>query len=195
MTLHLTGPALWFFETLRSLQPARQVNVFVRRRRVRSVEEPEPEFGLGQRVRVVVNDCNRTPHEGTIRAAVWHHKERRFHYYLQEAGRKVSKRYAAEDLQPVGMRMSPATIRQVWPYWSDLDRLLLRELMCWPWESQNSEVHAIWGRLTHPDNLAALEEWAQGVESFNEFAKGCTLRALTECRLRSAEQAEPGRCT
>src|SRR6476469_4135025 len=25
MTLHLTGPALWFFETSRSLQPARQV--------------------------------------------------------------------------------------------------------------------------------------------------------------------------
>src|SRR5438132_967065 len=30
MTLHLTGPALRFFETLRSLQPARQVNAVVR---------------------------------------------------------------------------------------------------------------------------------------------------------------------
>jgi hypothetical protein len=29
--LHLTGPALRFFETLRSLQPARQVNAIVGR--------------------------------------------------------------------------------------------------------------------------------------------------------------------
>lgn len=30
MTLHLTGPALRFFKTSRSLQPARQVNAVVR---------------------------------------------------------------------------------------------------------------------------------------------------------------------
>lgn len=66
------------------------------------MDGPEPEFAIGQRVRVVLNDRNRTPHEGTIRAAIWHHKQGRFHYYLLEAGRKVSKRYAAEDLQPVG---------------------------------------------------------------------------------------------
>ncbi len=62
----------------------------------------EPAFVIGQRVRVILNDRNRTPHEGTIRSAIWHHKERRFHYYLEEDGRKVSKRYAAEDLQPIG---------------------------------------------------------------------------------------------
>ncbi len=155
------------------------------------MDGPEPELALGQRVRVVLNDRNRTPHEGTIRAAIWHHTQGRFHYYLQEGGRKVSKRYAAEDLEEVGLRKSPATIRQLWPFWSDLDRLLLRELQCWPWESKNPEVHAVWERLTHPDNLAAMEEWAQGVESFNEFAKDSTLRALAECRLRSAKQAEP----
>src|ERR1700731_2146642 len=32
--LHLTGPALRFFETSRSLQPARQVNAVVRRQRL-----------------------------------------------------------------------------------------------------------------------------------------------------------------
>jgi hypothetical protein len=65
------------------------------------VESPEPVFAIGQRVRVILNERNRTPHQGTIRAAIWHHKERRFHYYLEEGGRKVSKRYAAEDLQPI----------------------------------------------------------------------------------------------
>src|SRR5262245_1915950 len=33
MTLHLTGPALQFFQTRRSLQPARQVNGVVSRQR------------------------------------------------------------------------------------------------------------------------------------------------------------------
>jgi hypothetical protein len=104
----------------------------------------------------------------------------------------VSKRYAAEDLQPIGTRKSPETVRRLWPLWCDLDRLLLREFMCQPWESQNPEVHAVWERLTQPGNLAVLEVWAEGVESFNEFAKSCTLRALAECRARAARQAEPG---
>jgi len=149
------------------------------------VGRPEPEFATGQRVRVVLNDRNRTPHEGTIRAAVWHQKQGRFHYYLQEGGRKVSKRYAAEDLQPVGRR-SLAAIRQLSPFWFELDRLLLREFMCQPWESANPEVHAVWERLTHPDNLAVLEDWSQDVESFNEYAKVSTLRALAECQARAA---------
>jgi hypothetical protein len=66
------------------------------------VDIPEPVFAIGQRVRVILSDRNRTPHEGTVRAAIWHYKERRFHYYLEEGGRKVSKRYTAEDLQPLG---------------------------------------------------------------------------------------------
>ncbi|AWM37582.1 hypothetical protein GobsT_44300 [Gemmata obscuriglobus] len=78
------------------------------------------------------------------------------------------------------------------PLWCDLDRLLLREFMCLPWESQNPAVHAVWERLTRPDNLVALENWGLGVESFNEFARESTLRALAECRARVAEQAEPG---
>jgi hypothetical protein len=65
------------------------------------MDKQEPRFAVGQRVRVVINQRNCTPHEGTIRAAIWHHKEQQFHYYLEEGGRKVSKRYTAEDLQPV----------------------------------------------------------------------------------------------
>ena len=63
------------------------------------MDSVEPAFAIGQRVRVVLNDRNHTLHDGTIRAAIWHHKEQRYHYYLDEQGRKVSKRYAAEDLQ------------------------------------------------------------------------------------------------
>jgi len=35
VALHLTGPALWWFETSRSLTPARQVNAVVSRKEVR----------------------------------------------------------------------------------------------------------------------------------------------------------------
>ena len=66
------------------------------------VDGPVPEYAIGQRVRVVLNDRNRTLREGTVHAAIWHHKEQRFHYYLQEDGCKVSKRYPAEDLLSVG---------------------------------------------------------------------------------------------
>jgi hypothetical protein len=150
------------------------------------MDRAEPDFSIGERVRVVLNDRNRTPHDGTILAAIWHHKQRRFHYYLQEGGRKVSKRYSAEDLQRVARKMNPATIHQLWPLWCDLDRLLLKEFQCWPWESRNPEVHAVWERLTDPDNLTLLEDWAQSVETFNEYAKACTLRALAECQARAA---------
>lgn len=68
--------------------------------------------------------------------------------------------------------------------WSDLDRLLLHEFMCFPWQSKNPEVSAIWDSLTHPNNLRALEESARDVALFNNFAKECILRALSDCRLR-----------
>ena len=71
------------------------------RQGVAVVTLPEPEFRVGQCVRVVLNDRNRTPHTGTVRQVVWHHRDRRYNYYLQEAGKKVSKRYLAEDLEAV----------------------------------------------------------------------------------------------
>jgi hypothetical protein len=62
---------------------------------------PPPVFVVGQRVRVVLNERNRTPHTGSIREAIWHHKEGRYHYFLEENGKKISKRYREEDLAPL----------------------------------------------------------------------------------------------
>ncbi|MCP5113016.1 MAG: hypothetical protein GY953_19485, partial [bacterium] len=44
---------------------------------------------FGDTVKVVLNERNRTPHTGTIRNAVWHYKNRCWHYYLEENGKKV----------------------------------------------------------------------------------------------------------
>ena len=54
---------------------------------------------MGQRVRVIVNERNKTAHRGTIREVIWHFKDRRYNYYLVENGKKVSKRYFDEDLE------------------------------------------------------------------------------------------------
>ncbi len=60
-----------------------------------------PRFAVGDRVRVVLNERNRTPHEGSIREAIWHGKHQCWNYYLVEDGKKISKRYIAEDLEGV----------------------------------------------------------------------------------------------
>jgi hypothetical protein len=62
---------------------------------------PTPEFAVGDRVAVRVNERNRTPHIGEVRQVIWHHKDSRYNYYLNENGKKVSKRYFAEDLERV----------------------------------------------------------------------------------------------
>lgn len=65
------------------------------------MNEPEPDFSIGQQVKVILNDRNRTPHEGSVREVIWHHKDQLFNFYLEECGRKISKRYFAEDLQAI----------------------------------------------------------------------------------------------
>lgn len=65
------------------------------------LKRPAPAFQQGQRVRVRLNERNRTSHEGSIREIVWHHKERRYNYYIEESLKKVSKRYFEEDLEAV----------------------------------------------------------------------------------------------
>jgi hypothetical protein len=62
---------------------------------------PEAKFVVGQRVRVILGERNRTPHEGTVREIIWHFKEQRHNYYIEEGGKKVSKRYYEQDLQPI----------------------------------------------------------------------------------------------
>jgi len=63
-------------------------------------QRPPPRFVVGQAVRVVLNARNTTAHCGTVRDVVWHFKQERYHYYLLENGKKVSKRYSDEDLEP-----------------------------------------------------------------------------------------------
>jgi len=62
-------------------------------------DQPLPVFAVGQRVRVVLNERNRTPHTGCVRKIIWHHKDERYNYYLEENGKTISKRYYEEDLQ------------------------------------------------------------------------------------------------
>lgn len=62
---------------------------------------PVPKFTIGQKVRVR-GDRNQTVHEGTIRGVIWHFKGRRYNYYLEEGGNKISKRYYDSDLETVG---------------------------------------------------------------------------------------------
>jgi hypothetical protein len=61
--------------------------------------KPPPAFTTGQWVQVIISDRNRTLHTGKIRAVIWHHKDKRYNYYLEERGKKVPKRYFEEDLE------------------------------------------------------------------------------------------------
>ena len=67
----------------------------------KETQNPEPEFLVGQRVRVVQSKRNITAHTGTIRDIVWHFKDSKYNYYLEENGKKVSKRYSTDDLEAV----------------------------------------------------------------------------------------------
>ena len=62
---------------------------------------PVPEFAVGDRVAVRVNERNRTAHVGEVRQVKWHIKDARYNFYLSENGKKISKRYLAEDLERV----------------------------------------------------------------------------------------------
>jgi hypothetical protein len=65
-----------------------------------SEPRPKPRFAVGQAVRVVLNERNTTAHSGTVQEIIWHFKDQRYNYYLVENGRKVSKRYFEDDLEP-----------------------------------------------------------------------------------------------
>ena len=64
-------------------------------------DKPPPRFSIGQRVSVLLNARNRTRRTGSIRQVIWHHKDGRYNYYLEENGKEVSKRYFEEDLRPI----------------------------------------------------------------------------------------------
>ena len=64
------------------------------------MDKPPPKFAIGQQVRVILNDRNITPREGLVRELFWHFKHQQYYYYIEAHGRKVSKRYFEEDLEP-----------------------------------------------------------------------------------------------
>jgi hypothetical protein len=64
-------------------------------------ERPPPISQLGDRVRVVPGERHATPHTGTIREVIWHFRDARYNYYIEENGKKVSTRYTADDLELV----------------------------------------------------------------------------------------------
>jgi hypothetical protein len=56
-------------------------------------------LSLGQAVSVIPK-LGHTPHSGTVREIIWHHKNRCWNYYLTtDTGKKLTKRYVAEDLE------------------------------------------------------------------------------------------------
>lgn len=58
---------------------------------------PTPDFVYGQRVFVPSKDA-----EATIHTICWHYKEERYFYYVVgEDGKKLKKRYHAEDLEAI----------------------------------------------------------------------------------------------
>jgi len=60
---------------------------------------PMPEFNLGQSVSVILNEQNHTAYVGTITQVIWHHKDCCYNYYIEASGKKISKRYPAQDLR------------------------------------------------------------------------------------------------
>ena len=59
-----------------------------------------PEFGLREKVEVVLNHRNKTPRTGWVRDRIWHFKRQEWMFFLESRKEgAVSKRYFAEDLR------------------------------------------------------------------------------------------------
>lgn len=58
-----------------------------------------PTFPPGSRVRVLLSARNRTARHGVVVRCLWHGKIGGWMFFLEVAGRRVSKRYFAEDLR------------------------------------------------------------------------------------------------
>jgi hypothetical protein len=63
--------------------------------------KPAQEFSIGESVEVMVSAKNTTYHCGRIIQITWHHKESKWHYFIEENGKKVSKRYEGKSLRNV----------------------------------------------------------------------------------------------
>jgi hypothetical protein len=60
-----------------------------------------------------------------------------------------------------------------------------------PWEAAEAKIQAAWETLTRPENLAALEAWGRGRESFNAWARERTEEAIRVCRSRLKDRGWP----
>ena len=60
-----------------------------------------PEFRVGDKVEVILNERNTTPHKGIVNDVIWHFKYEQWFYMISENGKKVSKRYFATDLRKI----------------------------------------------------------------------------------------------
>jgi hypothetical protein len=65
------------------------------------VERPPSKFRAGDAVEVIASDKNRTYHKGRARQMTWHFKDRKWNFFIEENGKKISKRYLATDLRAV----------------------------------------------------------------------------------------------
>lgn len=70
-------------------------------------QRERPSFALGARVQVVPNGQNRRLWVGLVARRIWHHKHACWTYFIESDGKKVSKRYVAEDLELV---VDPASL-------------------------------------------------------------------------------------
>ena len=58
------------------------------------------EFLLNDKVEVILNERNKTPHTGYISKFIWHGKDNCWYYFIvEESGKKISKNYRKEDLK------------------------------------------------------------------------------------------------
>ena len=66
-----------------------------------AISAPPPALRVGQAVRVEAGNRSNTPREGVVTERVWHHKDRKWMYFIRPAGKKISKRYFLEELTPL----------------------------------------------------------------------------------------------
>lgn len=64
-----------------------------------NAEIPPPSFEIGDPVKIIGTKKN-SARRGKIREHIWHHKNTEWMYFINEEGRKVSKRYREDELEP-----------------------------------------------------------------------------------------------
>lgn len=66
-----------------------------------AIDAQPPELQIGQTVQVILSSRNHSSREGSIIDRIWHHKDRRWNYFMEENGKALSKRYFVGDFLPL----------------------------------------------------------------------------------------------